>query len=201
MGSTIVNNTMMINVIYKKRALPLAYIVVTGKKGHFPEQSHIALVKEVHEMMAQSNQRVVFLGDGEFDGCDLQKTLKDLGWLYVCRTGLNIKIFIDDEVFDVGLLSAFLPPGSYRYWRKILFSHKNYGPVTVIVWWTKNNEEPIYDPVDLLSSQKNWHNILCVIVKQATSYCVLIFKIGVNQQIHLSGHKREIAQRCMRLLF
>ena len=45
----------------------------------------------------------------------------------------------------------------------------------------------MYDPVDLLSSQKIWHNILCVIVKQATSYCVLIFKIGVNQQSHVSG--------------
>lgn len=136
--------TLMVSVIYKKRALPLAYIVVTGKKGHFPEQRHIALVKEVHEMIPQTNQKVVFLGDGEFDGCDLQKTLSNLGWLYVCRTGVNIKIFIDDEVFDVGILSALLPPGCYRYWRKILFSHKKYGPVTVIVWWAENNEEPIY---------------------------------------------------------
>ena len=136
--------TLMINVIYKKRALPLAYTVVTGKKGHFPEQSHIALVKEVHEMIPQTNQRVVFLGDGEFDGCDLQKTLKDLGWLYVCRTGVNIKIFIDDEVFDVGILSTLLPSGFYRCQRKTLFSHRKYGPVTIIAWWAKNNEEPIY---------------------------------------------------------
>jgi len=47
-------------------------------------------------------------------------------------------------VFDVGVLNTLLPPGCYRYWRKILFSHKKYGPVTVIVWWAENNEEPIY---------------------------------------------------------
>lgn len=30
----------MINVIYKKRALPIARIVVQGSKGHFPEETH-----------------------------------------------------------------------------------------------------------------------------------------------------------------
>jgi len=44
---------------------------------------------------------------------------------------------------------------------------------------------PIYDSVDLLPSQKNRYNILCVIFEYNATYCVLIFKIGVNQQSHL----------------
>ena len=43
----------------------------------------------------------------------------------------------------------------------------------------------IYDSVDLLASQKNWHNILCVMFEHNATWCVLIFKIGVNQQSHL----------------
>jgi hypothetical protein len=36
--------TLMVGVIYKKRALPIAWIVVKGCKGHFPEETHIELV-------------------------------------------------------------------------------------------------------------------------------------------------------------
>jgi len=43
----------------------------------------------------------------------------------------------------------------------------------------------IYDSVDLLSSQKKRHNILCEMLEWAALYCVLIFKIGVNQQSHI----------------
>lgn len=136
--------TLMVNVIYKKRALPLAYIVVKGKKGHFPEEAHVALIKEVHGMIPQATQRVIFLGDGEFDGVDLQKTLNQWGWLYACRTGVNIKMFLNGEEFDLGILSALLPPGCHRVQRGVLFTHKKYGPVSVVAWWAEGNEEPIY---------------------------------------------------------
>ena len=33
---------LMIHVVYKGRALPLAWLVRQGKKGHFPEDLHIA---------------------------------------------------------------------------------------------------------------------------------------------------------------
>src|SRR6266446_9138586 len=40
---------LMIHVIYKGRALPLAWRVRQGKKGHCPEDLHSALVKQVHQ--------------------------------------------------------------------------------------------------------------------------------------------------------
>lgn len=135
--------TLTINVIYKKRALPLAYLVVKGKKGHFPEECHIALVQEVYEIIPPSTQRVIFLGDGEFDGTDLQQTLNAFGWRYVCRTASNIQIFLNDEQFDLDIVGIFVWPGFYNYQRNVSFTHKKYGPVTVIVWWEENYQEPI----------------------------------------------------------
>ena len=38
---------LMIHVVYKGRALPLAWVVRRGKKGHFSEELHIALVEQV----------------------------------------------------------------------------------------------------------------------------------------------------------
>jgi hypothetical protein len=39
----------MVSVIYKKRALPLMWVVRKGKKGHFQESMHIELIQAVHE--------------------------------------------------------------------------------------------------------------------------------------------------------
>jgi hypothetical protein len=146
-GSTVGQGciTLMVNVIYKKRALPLAYIVIEGKKGHFPEESHIALLKEIHSIIPEFAQRVIFLGDGEFDGVALQQTLKDWNWLYVCRTGINVKIYIHDEPCDIeDTIGCFLTPGYYYDVKNVLFTHKKYGPVMVVGWWAEGNEEPIY---------------------------------------------------------
>ena len=70
---------LMIHVIYKGRALPLAWRVRQGPKGHFPEELHIALVNLIRVCLPEGAQ-VVFLGDGEFDGTKLQETLNEAGW-------------------------------------------------------------------------------------------------------------------------
>jgi hypothetical protein len=79
---------LMIHAIYKGRALPLAWRVRQGPKGHFPEDRHIALI-ELMSTMVPAGAKVVFLGDGEFDGTALQDTLSKLGWSYVCRTAMS----------------------------------------------------------------------------------------------------------------
>src|SRR5918911_5203166 len=77
---------LMIHVIYKGRALPLAWRVRQGPKGHFPEELHITLVELISGLIPEGTP-VVLLGDGEFDGTGLPQTVQDAGWSYVCRTG------------------------------------------------------------------------------------------------------------------
>jgi hypothetical protein len=70
---------LMIHVVYKGRALPLAWRVRQAPKGHFPEELHIALVELISGLIPAGAQ-VVLLGDGEFDGTALQATLNEAGW-------------------------------------------------------------------------------------------------------------------------
>jgi hypothetical protein len=79
---------LMIHVLYKGRALPLAWRVRQGPKGHFPEALHIAVVELISEVVPEG-ATVVFLGDGEFDGTALQTTLNEVGWSSACRTALS----------------------------------------------------------------------------------------------------------------
>jgi hypothetical protein len=136
--------TLIVNVVYKKRALPLAWIVAEGGKGHFSEENHIDLIKQVHEMIPESAQRVVLVGDGEFDGIGLQKTPEGFGWYYVCRTSPNIRIGMNDEVYHVGIIGSFIPEGFHIAAENILFTGKGYGPVTVIAWRGEGYAEPVY---------------------------------------------------------
>jgi hypothetical protein len=72
---------LMLHVGYKGRALPLAWLVRQGKKGHCPEDLHIAVVEQVQELLPPG-AAVGLLGDGEFDGTTLQHTVQEYGKLY-----------------------------------------------------------------------------------------------------------------------
>lgn len=71
--------TLVLNVIYKQRALPLVWLVAQGSKGHFDEASHLWLIDQLQPFLPEGVQ-VIFLGDGEFDGVGLQQQFNDLGW-------------------------------------------------------------------------------------------------------------------------
>jgi hypothetical protein len=71
-------SALMLHVIYKGRALPLTWVVRQCPKGHAPEALHIELVDLIRELIPEG-PKVVFLGDGEFDGTGLQQTMNDAG--------------------------------------------------------------------------------------------------------------------------
>jgi hypothetical protein len=44
----------------------------------------------------------MLLGDREFDGIELQETIRATNWDYVCRTATSILIFAHEPVFTLG---------------------------------------------------------------------------------------------------
>src|ERR687886_2110756 len=112
---------LMIHVIYKGRALPLAWRVRQAPKGHFPEELHIALVELISELIPAGTP-VVLLGDGEFDGTRLQQTLQDAGWSYVCRTGCHRTAWWDGETFRLDTLGGCSKPGTLVALSQVLFT-------------------------------------------------------------------------------
>ncbi len=77
---------LMVSVFYKKRALPLAWLTVKGKKGHLSQETQVSLFKQVKELLPSSAQ-VVLVGDAEFDGSAVITWLKSqTNWQYVFHT-------------------------------------------------------------------------------------------------------------------
>jgi hypothetical protein len=148
--------TLMVSVVYHHRALPIAWLVVTGRKGHFPEASHLKLLKQVHKLVP-TGADVIFLGDGEFDGVDLQAQIDGYGWQYVCRTAKNILLCQDGEEFAFATLEV--EPGERLSLPAVTLRQQAYGPVQAIAWWAKGYQEPIYllTNMDLAAEACYWY--------------------------------------------
>lgn len=133
--------TLMVSIIYNGRAIPIAWVTVKGKKGHLPESTHLELLGQLNALFPE-DAKVVFLGDGEFDGILLQTAIKYAGWEYVCRTAKNRIVFDDGDRFaldEIGINSGECIPIFDAG-----FTDAAYGPVLVIAWWRSGDDAPIY---------------------------------------------------------
>jgi hypothetical protein len=133
--------TLMLSVIYQKRALPIAWIVIKGSKGHFPEETHIELLKQAYPIIP-AGADVIFVGDGEFDGIDFQATLAGYSWRYVCRTAHNAQLGAEGEYFSFAELGV--QPGECIDLPNVTFTLQDYGPVLAIARWETGYQDPIY---------------------------------------------------------
>src|SRR5947208_1732491 len=134
---------LMIHVVYKGRALPLAWRVRQAPKGHFPEELHIALVDLISGLLPAGAQ-VVLLGDGECDGARLQQTLQQAGWSYACRTATSTVATWTGEPFRLDALGACLKPGRLIELQEVYCTREAYGPIMVLCCWAKGYQEPLY---------------------------------------------------------
>jgi Transposase DDE domain len=144
---------LMLHVIYKGRALPLAWRVRQCPKGHFPEDLHIALVALVRTLIPAGTP-VVFLGDGECDGITLQETLNEAGGWYACRTSKGNTVTWADATFSVEEWGACLKPGRLIELKEVAFTHEAYGPVMLLCCWAKGHAEPLYVVSNLSSAEE-----------------------------------------------
>jgi hypothetical protein len=132
---------LMASVVYHGRAIPLLWTVLKGKKGHLPEELHCALIRRLQELIP-ADATVTLLGDGEFDGTELQTTIRTTKWEYVCGTATNILIYAQERVFSVGDLP--LQRGEAVSIADVCMTAKQYGPILLIGVWDAKQQQPIY---------------------------------------------------------
>ena len=132
---------LMLSVVYRQRTLPLAWIVVKGKKGHFPASTHVHLLKELSKKLPEGAD-VVFLGDGEFDSVELLTVLQDWGWDYVCRTSVNIILTVED--IETSAKDLWLLPGDCLCLPEVGFTRQAFGSVQFIAWWRIGYQKPLF---------------------------------------------------------
>jgi len=146
----------LINVVHRKRTLPLAWVVVEGTKGHFPEETHVELLAQVQALVPAGSD-VIFVGDGEFDGIGLQAAIAGYAWSYVCRTAKNTRLADGEDTFSYTELAV--QPGDCFGLPDVTFTAQAYGPVQAIAWWDVGHKEPIFlvTNLELVEEACHWY--------------------------------------------
>lgn len=130
--------TLMISLVWGKRSIPIIWLSRQGKKGHFPEEVHIDLLRALANMLLELGieERIIILGDGEFDGDKWVKFIESKKWEYVLRTSLDRKVSNNGDTFPLSLL----PIDAYSDCGFALFGVNN---SHAILWKGKHYKEPI----------------------------------------------------------
>ena len=114
----------------------MAWRVRQGPKGHCPADLHMAVV-ELRSTVIPEGAKVVFLGDGAFDGTALQATRNEGGWSYACRTALSTVATWEGATFRLDTLGACSKPGTLIELKEVKFTRDAYGPVMGLRCWAK----------------------------------------------------------------
>ena len=138
---------LMLSVVYHGRALPLAWIVVRGQKGHFPQATHCALLRQIQPLIPVTAE-VTVLGDGEFDGTEFQALLREWHWQYVCRTAPNLLMTVYGTTQPIGNMAP--TRGELLAVRPAWLTAEQYGPVSILAIWEEAYADPIYLVTNML---------------------------------------------------
>lgn len=134
---------LMVSVLYQKRALPLCWQVVKGKKGHIADAIHVQLLQEAARLLPGERQ-ILFLGDGEFNGLGLLGTLTALNWHYVCRINKNTLLRETDEKDTYSLRWLNTQPGDLIEVPDVLYTNEGFGPVQIVATWDQQHDAPLF---------------------------------------------------------
>jgi hypothetical protein len=133
---------LMVGVLYQKRALPIAWLVYKGRKGHTSAERHIQVLAKVCPLLPEGSE-VVLLGDAEYDTTEMLLWIeKNTAWKYVLRTAPQI--YVQTSTESQPLRDYPLQPGHLFSLSQVGFTQA--APVTLnaIGWWGADYKEPIF---------------------------------------------------------
>ena len=131
----------MLSVVYHGRALPVAWIVVQGQQGHFPQATHCAVLAQIQPLIPTTAE-VTFLGDGECAGTEVQALLRQSHWQYGCRSAPNILMTVFGKQRPIGNRAP--TRGELLGVRPAWITTAEYGPGSILAIWKSTYDAPIY---------------------------------------------------------
>jgi len=133
---------LMVGVLYQKRALPIAWLVYKGKKGHASADRHIQTLEKVRPLLPPGSE-VVLLGDAEYDTTEMLEWVeKNTAWQYVLRT--SPQIYVQTTEASQPIRNYPLEQGHLFYLNDVGFTQTSTVRLNVIGWWGSEYEEPIF---------------------------------------------------------
>ncbi len=139
---------LMVGVVYRKRALPLAWVVYKGKKGHTTAARHIEVLEKVLPLIPEGAE-VILLGDAEYDTTEmLSWVMENTDWHFVMRTSPHIQIQEGETWHEISSLAPSEPDRIVTA-SQVAFTQAAALPLNVVAWWGSGYDAPIFLVTDL----------------------------------------------------
>ena len=139
---------LMVGVLYKKRALPLAWIVYKGKKGHTTAQRHIEALAKVLPLIPAKCE-VILLGDAEYDTTEMLSWVEEkTTWSYVLRT--SPQIYVQEGQKNQPISAYPLEKGQVFQHNQVGFTQTATVTLNLIGWWNHRYDGPLYLVTNLI---------------------------------------------------
>jgi len=133
---------LMVGVVYKKRALPIAWLVYKGKKGHTTAKRHIEVLEKVSKLLSET-ARVILLGDAEYDTTEMLLWVQEnTSWNYDLRTSPQIYVTTEGGKQAIGDMA--LGKNHVVQYLNVGFTQNTAVKTNLVSWWSDKYDKPIY---------------------------------------------------------
>ena len=132
---------LIVALAYRKRAIPLAWTWVKGKRGHSSAYKQLALLKYVRQLIPDGAE-VMIAGDSEFGAVKVLKQLDQWGWKYVMRQKCSHLIKLKGQLLwqQFGTL---VEKSGQRFWSaSALLTEQHAYSVNLLAYWKRGQKEP-----------------------------------------------------------
>jgi hypothetical protein len=132
-------NYLCLAVPFRGRALPVAYLLLSG-----PKATHANELRQLLAPVAKllpPGRSVVIVGDREFGNIPAIKVFRSLGWHFCLRFKQDTWLF-DPEGHSWQARRAFSAAGGRRRWSDLQVTLQHYGPLQVEIYWHLGEDEP-----------------------------------------------------------
>jgi Transposase DDE domain len=150
---------LVIGLVYKKRVIPLVWLVYKGSKGHSGLDKQLELLNQVAALLP-TDATVIITGDAEFDGTGVIEWLKaHPKWHYALRTAKNITVSLDPQTETQALADLAPAQGQETFLTGVRFTHHQVGPVNIAILWDEAEQEHFYlvTDADTLTQAQSWY--------------------------------------------
>ena len=132
---------LIVSLMYRKRAIPIAWTWVKHVKGHSGANKQLALLAYVDQLIPCG--AVVFLvGDREFGPVAVLRQLDRWHWFYVLREKADTGVWFNEQNGWKEFGSHIQKPGESFWLGRGYLTTKNIYPVNLLVHWKPGENEP-----------------------------------------------------------
>jgi len=144
---------LMVALAYRRRALPIAWTWVQGKRGHSSAQKQCALLAYVHDLIP-AGARVEIAGDSEFGAIEVLRLLDQWGWGYALRQKGCYLVHLSPQSAWQRTENLVSQPGQSCWLDSLDLTQKHAYPTRFLALWRKGESEPWLLATNLASPQE-----------------------------------------------